>query len=226
MHRSPRVIAAWVVAALVALVTARVVAGDLSTLHARARSLGRDVPVVIAARDLQLGATLSARDVRVVTRPSSTVAPDALRDPERVAGRVLAIPLLRDDVVRESHLAPADRSGLDGVVPVGKRAAHVVVKDGFRPPIGAVVDVLASFDPSVAGSRQIATSVARGARVLATDDPADTASGAGAGVTLLIAANEVPAVAYANGNGQVSVVLAPPEQSCCPDPSSEAKGSP
>jgi Flp pilus assembly protein CpaB len=146
MHRSPRVVAAWLMAALVALVTVRVVGGDLAALHARARSLGPDVRVAVAARDLQLGATLSPGDLRFITRPASTVAQDAVRDPARADKRVLAVPLLRDDVLRARHLAPSDRSGLDGVVPPGKRAAHVVVKDGFRPPIGAVVDVLVSFD--------------------------------------------------------------------------------
>ena len=41
MRRSPRVWVAWAVAALVALVTLRVVATDLATLHARAHALGQ-----------------------------------------------------------------------------------------------------------------------------------------------------------------------------------------
>ena len=52
---------------------------------------------------------------------------------------------------------------------------HVIVKDGFRPPAGSVVDVVAAFDPSssVAADTRGAVVVARGARVIATDDGAD-----------------------------------------------------
>ena len=226
MHRSPRVIVAWALAAFVALVTVRVVAGDLSTLHNRARSLGPDVRVVVAARDLPMGVTLSARDLRVITRPASTVVADALHDPATANARVIAMPLLRDDIVRARHLAPADRSGLDGIIPIGRRAVHVIVKDGFRPPVGAVVDVLASFDPTAGGTRSTANTVATGARVLALDDPADTVSGAGSGVTLLVAAAEAPEVAYAAGNAQVTVVLAPPEQACCANHAASGAGTP
>src|SRR5690242_12323153 len=139
MHRSPRVVLAWAVAVVLALLTARVVGGDLQALHRRAHDLGPDVHVLLAQRDLPLGASLRASDVRVVTRPASTVPSDALRAPDAVSGHVLLIALLRDDIVRARDLAPASRPGLDGVVPAGRRALHVVLKDGFRPPVGAVV---------------------------------------------------------------------------------------
>ena len=99
MRRSPRVLLAWAAAIVVMLVTVRVVAGDLGALHRRASSLGADVTVVLAARDLPLGTTLGAGDVRTVRRPSTTVSTDALRDPAGAAGRIVAVGLLRDDVV-------------------------------------------------------------------------------------------------------------------------------
>ncbi len=165
MRRSPRVLLAWAAAVVVMLVTVRIVTGDLGSLHRRARSLGADVAVVLAARDLPLGATIGAADLHTVRRPSTTVAADALRDPTAAVGRIVAVALLRDDVVGARHLV----TGVSGIVPAGLRAVHVVVKDGFQPPIGSVVDVLATFDPEVAaGARSPgqATVVARGARVL------------------------------------------------------------
>jgi Flp pilus assembly protein CpaB len=211
MRRSPRVLIAWSVAAIVALITTQVVAGDLSSLHKRARSLGPNVNVVIATRDLLLGTTLQPSDVRVVTRPASTVASDTLRDPAVAKGRVLALAPLRDDTVRVRDLVPEDRSGLDGLVPLGRRAIHVILKDGFRPSVGAVVDVLAAFDASSGPGERSATVVASGARVLATDDPADSPNGGGSGVTLLVTEREVADVAYAGSTGTITVALAPPE---------------
>jgi len=217
MHRSPRVLIAWTIVAVVAIVTARVVASDLAALHRRARNLGPDVHVLLAARDLPLGATISANDLRTVIRPAATVPPDAMRDSKDTTGRVVALDLARDDVVRAAHLAPRERTGLDGIVPVGRRAVHLRVADGFRPAVGAVVDVLAAFDPGAGadGPPDRANTVARGARVLAVDDPAASGPEGGPGVTLLVTEDEAGAVAYAASNGSVSIAVAPPETACC-----------
>lgn len=228
MRRSPRVILAWAAAIVVMLATVRVVAGDLGALHRRAHSLGAEVPVVLAARDLALGATVASADLRTVRRPSTTVSADALRDPAAAVGRVVAVAMLRDDVVGARHLVPAGAggagAGVNGIVPVGRRAVHVLVKDGFQPPIGSVVDVLATYDPSIAtiaGSPGLAAIVARGARVLALAGTSGAdASGAssdtiGSGVTLLVTENEARSVAYAASVGDVSLALAPVEAACC-----------
>lgn len=248
MRRSPRVLLAWAAALIVMLGTVRVVTGDLGSLHRRAHDLGADVTVVLAARDLPLGTTVAVADVRTVRRPSTTIGANTLHDPAAAIGRVVGVAMLRDDVVSARHLVAdaggANRAGsaINGVVPVGRRAVHVVVNDGFQPPIGSVVDVLATYDPSiasVAGSPGQATVVAHGARVLAlavtgTDadpkgssaagglDSADTAaSGVGAsgtggsGVTLLVTENEARSVAYAASIGDVSLALAPAQSACC-----------
>jgi pilus assembly protein CpaB len=229
VHRSPRVLVAWLIVGVVAIVTARVVAGDLAALHRRARSLGPDEPVLLAARELPLGAQLTPSDVRAVTRPRATVPPDAVRDVRDVVGRTVGTGLARDDVVRAVHLAPADRPGIDGVVPIGRRAIHVALKDGFSPPQGAVVDVLAAFDaaqgesgpaaagPVARGARVLAAAgpVARGARVLAVDDAGESAGNSGTGVTLLVTEAEANGVAYAASTGDIVIALAPPETACC-----------
>jgi pilus assembly protein CpaB len=221
MRRSPRVVVAWIAAVVVAMVTARVVFGDIAALHRRAHRLGRDVAVVVAARDLPLGTTIANGDLRTVTRPSATVPRDVVHDPRAIAGRVVAVPLLRDDAVRAAHLAPGGAAGIAGAVPPGRRAVHVVAKDGVRPPAGAVVDVLATFDPAsgVSGSgEEQARVVARGAVVVATDDGAGEAGGGG--VTLLVTESEARAVAYASALGQVTLAIAPPQTACCTSPPS------
>src|SRR5262249_55154238 len=148
---------------------------------------------------------------RVVVRPASTVPSDTLRDPAAVTGRVLAMALLRDDTMRARDLAPGDRSGLDGLVPVGRRAVHVVLKDGFRPPVGAVVHVLAAVEAASGPGRSSAAVVASGARVLTIDAPADAGGAGGSAVTLLVTEQEVADVAYAASTGTITVAVAPPE---------------
>jgi Flp pilus assembly protein CpaB len=123
--------------------------------------------------------------------------------------------------VRAGDLAPASRTSLDAVIPVGARAVHVLTKDGFRPPVGAVVDVYAAFDPGAGAAPPTALRAARvasAATVLAVDalDESETA-GAG-GVTLLVTEGEAAAVAFAASYGQLILALAPPESACCRSP--------
>ena len=173
MRRSPRVVFAWLATLVVALATARIVGGDLATLHRRAATLGPERRVVVAARDLDIGETISARDITLQARYAKEIPREALTDEHAAVGRVVRVPVLRDSLVFAAHLAPADRSGVEGVVAVGQRAVHVTPADGFRPPRGTIVDVLAAFDPTVVvvdGARTSAVIVASGALVVAVDE--------------------------------------------------------
>jgi Flp pilus assembly protein CpaB len=218
MRRSPRALLAWAVAVAVALGTSRVVAGDLATLHRRAHDLGAPRPAVVALRDLALGATVRAGDVRAVRRYAGTIPAGVPRRPGEVVGRVVVVPVLRDGFVPSRALAPASRSGLDAVVPSGRRAVHVMIKDGFRPPRGAVVDVLAAFDPNavtIDNGGATAATVAQAAQVVSVDDGIESGGQQGTGVTLLVTEDEARAVAFAATNAELSLALAPPETACC-----------
>ncbi len=63
LRRSPRALALWGAALIVAVITATVVAGDLASLHRRAAGLGPEREVAVANRDLPVGTTVGARDV-------------------------------------------------------------------------------------------------------------------------------------------------------------------
>jgi pilus assembly protein CpaB len=213
MRRSPRVVFAWLATLAVALTTARVVGGDLAILHRRAATLGPERRVVVAARDLDIGQLITARDLTTEVRYEKQIPREALTGPDAAIGRVLRIPVLHDTLLFAQHLAPADRPGIDGVVPVGTRAVHVTPADGFRPPPGAIVDVLAAFDPTavvVDGTRTSAVIVAGGAQVLAVDER-DSTDDANAGVTLLVTESEARVVAFAAANGDLTLAIAPPE---------------
>ena len=212
MRHSPRVLFAWLITALVALLTARIVAGDLATLHRRAATLGPQRRVVLAARDLDIGQTVTARDLVTEVRYAKEIPPEAITDTRAAVGRVVAVPVLAHAVLFAHHLAPADRSGVDGIVPEGDRAVHVTPADGFRPPRGAIVDVLAAFDPTavvVDGARDSAVIVASGARVIEVDGA--TTDDTNAGVTLLVSESEARVLAFAAANGDLTLAIAPPE---------------
>jgi len=218
-RRSPRAFALWGAALVVALVTAVVVAGDLAALHRRAGDLGPEVAAVVATRDLSVGTTLRPGDVgrRAVHR--SQLPHGVLTTREAIAGRVVTAPLLEGAYVTRRNLAPARRTGLDGVIPRGMRAMRVVVTDALAPRAGAAVDVLATYDPSTTSGGDGSTSVvAEGVTVLATDRRAGAGTGrtGTAGVTLLVDPYQATALADAQANGILTLALVPPEEAAHP----------
>jgi pilus assembly protein CpaB len=220
VRRSPRVFLAWFAAIVVALTTARVVGGDLATLHRRAAALGPQVSVIVATHDLALGQTITASDIRRERRYRREIPAVAIRSSSRAVGRVVIVPVLQNGVLFAGHVASAVRTGLDAVVPVGERAVHVTPKDGFRPERGSVVDVLAAFDPSVVavdGPADAAVVVAAGARVLAVDDASGSGDGnpSDAGVTLLVTETEARSIAFAAATADLTLAITPPESACC-----------
>jgi len=172
LKRSPRVLGLWAGAIALAVATGAIVAGDLATLHRRAQQFGPERRVVVARRNLTLGATVTPGDVTTRRVYSSQVPSDVLDDPALALGRTVRVPVVRDAYVADANLAPARRAGLDGVLPEGTRAVRVVVEDGLRPPPGSAVDVYVSFASDQLGtgatSRDPATVVASGVPVLAS----------------------------------------------------------
>ena len=213
MRRSPRSLLAWSAALLVAVITIVVVFSDLATLHRRARDFGAPRPVLVAAHDLPLGATLGASDVREISRYAAATPANAVVDVDDAVGRVVAVPVLAGSVLLEPHLTERDRDGLSGLVPFGYRAVRIRPDDGLRPPVGAVVDALVALDPTLSERRE-GEIVARAARVLAVEAD-DDALADGAGVTLLVTEDEARGLAFAAANGVLTLALAPPEDACC-----------
>ncbi len=223
LRRSPRVLLLWAGAFALALLTALFVASDLVTLHRHAHDLGPERAVVVARRDLTLGATIGDGDVGTRRVHASQLPTGALvGNVQSLAGRIVAVPVLRDAFVSSRNLAPRHRTGLDGIVPAGMRAIRVVASDSLRPPRGAAVDVLATFEhgPAISGTGNATTEsepavvVAHGVTVLATDDATRTGpstSGTGTGVTLLVHEPEARRLAFAAATGTITLALVPPE---------------
>ena len=222
MFRSPRARATQFAAVLVALLTVRLVAGDLSRLHRDASAYGHPRAVVVARVDLALGHRVGSHDLRVVTRPASTVPAGAIARTGDAVGRIVAVPVLAGAAMSDRALAGTDRDGLDGVVTPGHRAVRVTAADGLRPDPGSIVDVLATLAPSTAAATEVPTAVvARAATVIAVDPP-PSASGSGStgssdgrvGVVLLVTPEEASHIADATAHGALMLALDPPEEAC------------
>ncbi len=210
LRRSPRTLALWAGAVLLAVVTAVVAAGDLATLHRRTTELGPERPALVARRTLAYGATVTADDVAVRRIHAGQLPPRAATDRRAVVGHVVRFPVARGSFVTAAHVAPVGRHRSD-VLPAGTRAVRVPV--AARPELdpGDVVDVYAGAGPDVLGTGRPVTGtdpVATGAVVLAVDPTRAAADGTDRGVTLLVDAGDVDAVAATRSG--VVLTLVPP----------------
>jgi pilus assembly protein CpaB len=223
LHRTPRARATQIAAVLVALLTVRLVVGDLDALHRGAGVFGGTRPVVLARADLALGSRVRTGDLRVVDIPAAGVPPGALAHRDDAVGRVVAVPVLAGAAVADRALAPRRRDGLGGIVAPGRRAVRVTASDGLRPEPGSLVDILATLDSrDVGGDVEPTVVVVRAARVLAVDaapsarDSNTSGSTDRVGVVVLVTVTEASRLADATARGVLMLALDPPE-SACPD---------
>ena len=216
LRRSPRAFLLWAAAAIVAIATAAYVGDVLASLRHQDAAFGRVRTVLVAARDLPLGARVGPGDLTTRQVREESGEPGALHERSTAVGRIVASPLVRGATVTERHLATRRRDGRDGIVPPGSRAMRVVVEGGVRPRPGELVDLYATFDPQVVGPDAEPTrTVARGVPVLAVDDEdgAGAAShGRALGVTLLVTSDAATRVAFASAVGTLALAIAPPEE--------------
>lgn len=210
-RRSPRTLLLWLCAALVAIVTSLTVASDLAAIDRKAKMLGPPVTVVVATRDLPVGATITSAAV-TTRRIHDGVGPGALRDRRAAHERVVTVPILAGEVVRKRHLAPRRRVGLTGVVPDGMRAVRVTTDDARAARPGDRVDVIATFDAAQGSvETQTTTVVAPAVLVLAVERADDGQSTESEALTVLVEVADVEPLAYARANGILTLALTPPE---------------
>ena len=210
LRRSPRAVALWVAAGVLAVVTAGVAASDLAALHRRTADLGPERTALVARHALHLGATVTDADLAVRRIHALQLPERTVTDRRRAVGRVVRFPVARGSFVTARNLAPTRRDAAD-VLPVGTRAVRVPVT--ARPEVrpGDAVDVYAraSSDPFGTGRATTTPPIATGVLVLAVDPALGGRDGADLGVTLLVDATDADAVA-ASGAGVV-LVLVPPD---------------
>jgi pilus assembly protein CpaB len=176
-------------------------------------------PVVVAARDLAIGAELKSDDVRVVEWPASAVPQDAIEKPEDVIGRGVVLPFIQYEPILPLKLAAEGvGAGLPPAIPPGLRAVSVRVDEvigvaGYVVP-GTHVDVVATVSPG--GQQQDITSkvvltdvqvVAAGTKIDNTeaDKPMPVSV-----VTLLVNPEEAERLTLAAGEGKIQLALRNP----------------
>ena len=176
------------------------------------------VPVVVAADDIQVGAKLSAHDVRLVTLPQSAVPPGAFYTISAVLGRGAVLPLSNGEFILPSKLAAVNAgAGLPSMIPQGMRAVSVRVNDvvsvaGFVQP-GTRVDVLATGNQSSGSDRQT-TTVLENVAVIAVGKSMDRNATADAQtapvITLLVSPDDAQKLALVSQEGRIQLSLRNP----------------
>jgi pilus assembly protein CpaB len=180
------------------------------------------VQVVVAAADIQRGATLNGDLVKLVDWPKDRLPPGALTRVEDAADRVLLSTLVKGEPVLDAKLAARGSArGMSALLPKGMRAFTIQTPNpsagggGFVLP-GNKVDVLLTVtapndDPAGGGPRII--TLLQNVEVLAVgplvEAPADNKTNASElrSVTLLVTPEQVARLTLGQTNGQLHLSL-------------------
>ena len=181
--------------------------------------------VIVAAQDLQIGASLRQEDLRAVQWPSNAVPAGAFGKPEDLVGRGLIMPVMMNEPFLPSKLASKEAgAGLPPVIPEGLRALSVRVNDvigvaGYVLP-GTRVDVVATVNPTNnqpdVTSKVILTNVqvvAAGTKIEQDEKnkPVQVAV-----VTLLVNPDEAEKLTLASTEGKIQLALRNPLDTTTP----------
>jgi len=173
--------------------------------------------VMVAANDLQVGARVEERDIKVIKIPGSDLPPGAPRKKADVIGRGVIIPISKGEFILPNRLAGENAgAGLPSLIPPGMRAVSVRVNEvvsvaGFVTP-GTRVDVLLTGAP--AGSEQQTSTVLQNVEVLASGHTLErTSTGEAqntAVITLLVTPDDAQRLTLASSEGHIQLALRNP----------------
>jgi pilus assembly protein CpaB len=172
---------------------------------------------VVAARPLPVGTLLTADDLKVVAWPARAPVAGALTDERSADDRGLIAPVLENEPVTESKLAPIGTGGgLPPSIPTGMRAISIKVNEvvgvaGFVVPgtrVDLVVTVARQQDSM---SRVVVSNV----QVLSAGTKIDQTKKGGepipsSVVTLMVTPEDAERVALASSEGKVILMLRNP----------------
>jgi len=170
-------------------------------------------PVVVAARDLEPGAPLTAGMLQQTPWPAGAVPVGAFEDSKKLEGRVIRSPVFKGEPVLEPKLAPeGTKGGLTSIIQSGKRAISVKVNEvvgvaGFALP-GSFVDVMVNATDSK--NKSVSKIVLKRILVLAVAQEAnrdETKPKVVSAVTLEVTPAEAEKIDLARSIGSLSLVL-------------------
>jgi len=174
--------------------------------------------VMVAANDLQVGARVEERDIKVISIPAPDMPPGAPRKKADVVGHGVIIPISKGEFILPNRLAGENAgSGLPALIPPGMRAVSVRVNEivsvaGFVTP-GTRVDVLLTGSPGSSGEQQT-TTVLQNVAVLASGHTLErTSTGEAqntAVITLLVTPDDAQRLTLASTEGRIQLALRNP----------------
>ncbi len=179
------------------------------------------VTVIVAARDLYQGVTITEEDLYLVEIPPKFLPESVFLSPEYVVGRIPRERILANEFVRSERLAdPESGVGLNAVIPRGMRAVSIDVKDadalsGFLNPLN-YVDVLVTVDPPDKEDPAETRTLLQAVFVLGVnsrlakesrEEARDRRGSQKPSVTLLVTAEQSEQLAHAQGVGEVRLSL-------------------
>ena len=189
------------------------------TLQAKTASANEPgVDVVVAASNMQVGARLQEKDVRVARAPASLVPSGAFKQASQVVGRGVILPVTQGEFILPKMLAAENAgAGLPALIPPGMRAVSVRVNEvvsvaGFVTP-GARVDVLLTGNPTGSAESQTNT-VLENVEVIAVGQKLErNTSGdpqSAAVITLLVSPDDAQKLTLASTQGRIQLALRNP----------------
>src|ERR1700678_3183961 len=174
--------------------------------------------VVVAADDIQVGARVEERDVRLARFPASGLPTGAFAKRSQVLGRGVILPISKGEFILPNKLAPENAgSGLPSLIPPGMRAVSVRVNEvvsvaGFVGP-GTRVDILLTGTPNGSNEDQT-TTVLQNVAVIASGHTLERNAAGEAQttpvITLLVSPDDAERLALASSEGHIQLALRNP----------------
>ncbi|HZQ96484.1 MAG TPA: Flp pilus assembly protein CpaB [Candidatus Sulfotelmatobacter sp.] len=188
------------------------------SLQGKGGSSEPGIEVMVAANDLQVGARVEERDIRVIRIPASDLPPGAPRKRSDVIGHGVIMPIAKGEFILPNRLAAENAgAGLPSLIPPGMRAVSVRVNDvasvsGFVTP-GTRVDVLVTATATGSGDQQT-TTVLQNVQVLASGHTLERSSTGEAQntavITLLVTPEDAQRLTLATNEGRIQLALRNP----------------
>lgn len=189
---------------------------------AEARRPEDTVMVIVAARDLYQGVTITEEDLYAVEIPPRFLPEGVFLSPEHVVGRIPRERVLFNEFIRSDRLAdPESGIGLNAVIPRGMRAISVDISNGqalsgFLNP-GNYVDILVTLtEEGVKEASRETRTLLQAVFVLGvnsrlgseTDEQAKSKrQKANPSVTLLVTADQAEQLAFHEHQGRLQLTL-------------------
>lgn len=169
--------------------------------------------VILAMKDLPIGAIVGEQDVRTVDWPGDAIPPGFLSVPEEVVGRGVITPVKLNEPLLEGKLAPRGAGGgittiiTDGMRALSVRVDDVVAVAGFVIP-GTRVDVLLT---KAVGGETITRAILQNVQILAAGQSIQTdAEGKPqtvAVITVLLSPDQAELLTLAANQGRIQMTL-------------------